>query len=74
MFHLVKIKDNPRDFGDGASDQASEIRPFFMSSSTLITIVFQVDVMDQFAKQSLIFQDRDQSIIGKTLKYSHSFH
>ena len=27
---------------------------------------FILQVMDQFAKQSLIYQDRDQSIVGKT--------
>ena len=68
MFHLTRIEDNPRDFGKGASEQAEELRPFFVCSATLITIVFQIDVMDQFAKQSLIFQDNDQSIIGKKKK------
>ena len=66
MLHLEKIRTNPKDFGTGAVEQATDIRPFFMASSTLITMVFQIDVMEQFAKQSLIYQNRDQSIIGKS--------
>ena len=67
VLHLNKIEQNPRDFGQGASDQAKEMKPFFMSSCTLIIIMLQIDVMLHFEKQSLVYQNKDQSIIGNNL-------
>ena len=48
MFHLLKIENDPDDFGKGASEQSEEMRPFFTSANTLLTLVFQLDVMEQF--------------------------
>ena len=48
VLHLEKIRTNPKDFGTGAVNQATDIRPFFMASSTLIIIVFQIDVIIRY--------------------------
>ena len=65
MMHLVRIEANQREFGASAVEQAEEFRPFYMASSTVILLIFNMDVQDQFSKQSLLYQDRDQSIIGQ---------
>ena len=59
--------NHPTDFGTGGSDQAKEMKPFFMASVTLIILMLQIDVMMVFEKQSLIYQNKDQSIIGNKL-------
>lgn len=62
---MTKIIGDPKYFGDAAVATGEEIKDFFMSSTVLLLMVFNIDVMGVYSKVSLIYQGKDASIVGQ---------
>ena len=65
MKHMTKVIRNERYFGAPAVEKAQEIKDFFMSATTLLLTVFNLDVMQIFSKVSLAYQSKDATIAGQ---------
>ena len=61
MLHMDHIIQNAADFGGTADEHAAAIKEYFLAPSTLLTMAFNLDMQEEFSRQSLIFQDKHQS-------------
>ena len=60
MPHLDRVIENPEMFKVGAVHQAVELSLFYSARNTLLIIVFNSDVQEEFSRRSLEFQNNDQ--------------
>ena len=61
MLHLDTIITRTAEFTESTRDKARDLKNYFLSSTTMLLINFNLDVMQEFSRQSLIFQINDQS-------------
>ena len=61
MLHLETIIARPTEFTESTRDKAELLKNYFLSSTAMLLINFNLDVMQEFSRQSLIFQINDQS-------------
>ena len=61
MMHMDYVIANHQHFGGTSDEQAQAIKEFFIDPSTLLTMAFNLDLQEEFSRQSLIFQSNHQS-------------
>ena len=61
MLHLATIIARTTEFKETTRDKARDLKNYFLASTTMLLINFNLDVMQEFSRQSLIFQINDQS-------------